>query len=99
MNQTAAVQERAEFEKLDREYQVYLEAKYVEWRSENPLRTTQVWEVMGPNERKQVSDYTDRWNREMKSLTEAWWRERGWEVVLWPTDDSKEMRVKKFQVD
>lgn len=92
-----AVSERAEFEALNREYETYIRGLRTSWLAEHRPQSSDVLEVMRPHDREQVDRCISDWGRYVTPLGEAWWRERGFKIVSWPTDNSQPMLVQKLE--
>ena len=81
---------------LNKKYEEYIRKLRREWLFENYVNSTDVYEVMSPEQRAQVDQRVAQWNRYITPLGEAWWKERGF-AVIWPDDDSKPMGVYKLE--
>jgi hypothetical protein len=88
--------EQTEVDVLNIEYKAYIEKLKREWRSENYVRSNNVYEVMDSREREGVHARINQWARYITPFAETWWKERGYEV-LWPDDSSKPMLVRKLK--
>ena len=87
---------QAEIEILFGEHEVFISRLRARWLAQNRSRSRDVYEVMNTRDRQEVHDIIERWVRYVTPLAEAWWRERGYEVV-WPSDDSEPMQVFKLE--
>lgn len=77
------------FKSLCKEFKTYIHELKTKWDKDNrPSKFRDVYEVLRPDERKQIEDYIDRWARYITPIAEAWWKEHGY-GVNWPDDNSK----------
>jgi len=86
---------QAEFMALDAEYRKYVGKLQAAWIARNRSTSRDVLEVMSPRDREEVDNIIARWGRYITPLAEAWWRERGYEVI-WPDDNSKPVQFRKL---
>lgn len=77
------------FKSLCEEFKLYIDELKTKWNGDNrPPQFRDVYEVLRPDERKQIEDHINHWGIYIKPIAEAWWKERGYEVN-WPDDNSK----------
>ncbi len=94
--ETSEEQKRKEHQALSIEYEKYIEELRIKWKRENkPPQFRDVYEVLRPDQIKEIDDHINRWATYVTPFAEAWWKERGWGVI-WPDDDSKPMQAYKL---
>ncbi len=77
------------FKSLCEEFKLYIGKLKTKWRDENkPSTFRDVYEVLRPDQIKQIDDHNNLWDRYVTPIAEAWWKERGY-GVNWPDDNSK----------
>lgn len=77
------------FESLCKEFEIYISELKTKWKGDNsPPQFKDVYEVLRPDQRKQVDDHINNWDRYVTPIAEDWWKERGY-GVNWPDDTSK----------
>jgi len=84
---------------LAKQYEKYIKKEKAKWLSENnkPYRPFEpVYEVMNNRQRQRVHEKLDSLKNYVTTLTEAWWRERGYECQ-WPKEDSEPMGVRPIR--
>lgn len=82
---------------LDVEFQAYIRKLKAEWLCNNRVESRDVYEVMRPEEQAEVHQRIDQWARYITPFAEEWWKRRGFGVV-WPDDNSKQMKVFPLRV-
>jgi D-mannonate dehydratase len=77
------------FKSLCEEFKIYIGKLETEWKQNNkPPKFRDVYEVLRPDERKQIQDHINHWVSYVTPVAEEWWKDRGYGVI-WPDDNSK----------
>lgn len=77
------------FKSLCEKFQIYIGELKTEWRRNNrPPEFKDVYEVLHPDQKKQIENHINLWDRYITPIAEEWWKECGY-GVNWPDDNSK----------
>lgn len=87
----------SEWPVLCSEYDEYIRKLRNVWLARKRSYFNDVYEVMNPQQRAQVQKVIDDWATYITPLAEAWWRERGYEII-WPEDNSEPTTFRKIEV-
>jgi len=89
------LEEKKKFDALNEEYNEYVQKLKQEWLMKNPVSSDRVYETMDRHEMDEVEKKRVQWDHYIRPLVEAWWKERGYEII-WPDESSKKVKIRKI---